>query len=289
MKCVEKTKKGTDCRNNAKNEGRCNLHHKIFKAKGKECITITFGDVAENHVRMQKIGKMAECGISYEELKKTKENFEENKFKCELIDLSTGLVNTEESYNGGDAYILVVREGLKAFCDPDNLFKEQRELNWDTKAKMYNKVVNKNARYNLCFADKSQEPDYENGKGRIVNFDKLTFLSTVRTILPKFLGDKCNNLMGEGNRYYDSNKCGIGFHGDAERRIVIAIRLGESMPLDYFWWKNSKCIGERIELKLNHGDMYIMSDKATGYDWKKKKILTLRHAAGAKKYRTIKL
>lgn len=31
-----------------------------------------------------------------------------------------------------------------------------------------------------------------------------------------------------------------------------------------------------------------MSEKATGYDWKLKKIPTLRHAAGAEKYLTIK-
>lgn len=30
--------------------------------------------------------------------------------------------------------------------------------------------------------------------------------------------------------------------------------------------------------------MYIMSEKATGYDWKKRSIYTLRHAAGCKKY-----
>lgn len=34
--------------------------------------------------------------------------------------------------------------------------------------------------------------------------------------------------------------------------------------------------------------MYIMSEKAVGYDWKKRKIPTLRHAAGADKYLIIK-
>jgi hypothetical protein len=41
-------------------------------------------------------------------------------------------------------------------------------------------------------------------------------------------------------------------------------------------------------LTLQAGDLYIMSDKATGNDWKKSSILTLRHAAGAAKYTTIK-
>jgi hypothetical protein len=87
--------------------------------------------------------------------------------------------------------------------------------------------------------------------------------------------------------YYDVSKCGIGFHGDAERRKVIAIRLGESMPLHYQWFQNSKPVGQRIELQINNGDLYIMSDKAVGFDWLKKKQLTLRHAAGCKIYTTI--
>lgn len=31
----------------------------------------------------------------------------------------------------------------------------------------------------------------------------------------------------EGNYYYDINKTGIGFHGDSERKKVIAISLSD--------------------------------------------------------------
>jgi len=79
-----------------------------------------------------------------------------------------------------------------------------------------------------------------------------------------------------------------GGMGDSERKKVIAIRLGESMPLYFQWFLNNKPVGHKIKLKLNHGDLYIMSEYATGYNWKKKFILTLRHAAGCKKYTTIK-
>jgi hypothetical protein len=109
-------------------------------------------------------------------------------------------------------------------------------------------------------------------------------LSKIRNFLPDFLGEKAKDLMVEGNYYYDVDKCGIGFHGDSERKKVIAIRLGKSIPLHFQWALNGKPIGERIELTLNHGDMYVMSEKATGYDWKTRKIPTLRHAAGAAKF-----
>jgi hypothetical protein len=35
---------------------------------------------------------------------------------------------------------------------------------------------------------------------------------------------------------------------------------------------------------LNGGDLYVMSEKTTGRDWKTKSIYTLRHAAGCEKY-----
>ena len=36
----------------------------------------------------------------------------------------------------------------------------------------------------------------------------------------------CAALMAEGNYYFDTTKCGIGFHGDTERRKVVAVRTG---------------------------------------------------------------
>ena len=58
------------------------------------------------------------------------------------------------------------------------------------------------------------------------------------------------------------NKCGIGWHGDGERRKVIGVRLGETIPLAYLWYKNNKPLGKKIVINLNHGDLYIMSEKA---------------------------
>ena len=60
------------------------------------------------------------------------------------------------------------------------------------------------------------------------------------------------------------------------------------MPFHYQLFQQSKPIDNRIKLKVNPGDVYIMSEKAVGTDWKKRIIPTLRHAAGAKKYLTIK-
>ena len=101
--------------------------------------------------------------------------------------------------------------------------------------------------------------------------------------------EKMYNLF-EGNYYYDNSKTYIGLHGDSERIKVIGVRLGYSIPLYYRWYQNSvaqKDInGNNLTLKilLNHGDIYIPSEKAVGTDWLKKKIWTIRHAAGCEKY-----
>ena len=101
---------------------------------------------------------------------------------------------------------------------------------------MYGRVVNKHARWNLCFSDESCDADYENKIGTVVAFDDVPETKLLRQKLYEIVGDKAKNLECEANYYYDIKKCGIGFHGDAERRKVIGVRLGESMPLHFQWF-----------------------------------------------------
>jgi len=67
--------------------------------------------------------------------------------------------------------------------------------------------------------------------------------------------------------------------GDTERKKVFALRLGATMNLKYSWYQYSKKVKDEFNFVLNSGDMYIMSAKAVGHDWKKRNILTLRHSA----------
>ena len=43
-----------------------------------------------------------------------------------------------------------------------------------------------------------------------------------------------------------------------------------------------------IDLLVKHGDMYIMSEKATGNDWRRRSRVRVVHAAGSKKYIKVK-
>lgn len=250
-------------------------------------ITLTFGDRAENHVGMQIIGTLAENGFSIQNLESCAQRFEQVGCICEMIDLNIFL---PPGAMAEEAKLLIIRNGVNALlsehgANADQMFEELVGLKWDKKAKMYGRVVNKTARYNLCLDLAAQEPNYEEGRGRIVAYDSVPLTRHIRSVLPNFI-EGGEDLAGELNYYY-KKECGIGFHGDKERLKVLAIRLGESPPIHYQWFFKGNPVGTRAILPLNHGDMYVMSQKTTGNDWKKKNIYTLRHATGNNKFTAI--
>jgi hypothetical protein len=245
--------------------------------------TITFGDVAENHAKMQKIGTLHENGYSIEQLLCIQAKLAGFGLETELVDLNAGF---DPSFQ--PAKVLVIRRGAQYILGEETagLIAENDAQTMDKKAFMKGKVVNKVARWNLCFADEDQEPNYDDGKGRIVAWKHLPRMSRIRQVISEWTEDVLLN--GEANYYYDISQCGIGFHGDGERRKVFAVRMGQTMPLYFKWFQNSEPVGEPIELVLNDGDMYIMSEKAVGFDWLKKKIATLRHSTGCSKFTGVK-
>jgi hypothetical protein len=247
----------------------------------KRTFTVTYGDVAENHAGMQKIGELAENGYSIEKMGEVKD-------KLDGLGLTTEMVDLNENCGFEiPAKVLVIRKGAQFVLGEETtegLIAENDALTMDKTAKMRGKVVNKRARYNLCFGEEDQNPDIENGKGTIVSWDRVPKLSKIREFIAEMTGDELSQVRGEGNYYYDIEKCGIGFHGDSERKKVFAVRMGEKMPLYFKWFQRSLPIGNPMKVDLNDGDMYMMSEKAVGFDWKKKKIQTLRHSTGCKKF-----
>ena len=261
-----------------------------------ETISLTFSDRGENHAGMQMVGHMVDIGSGF--------NLED------LISINQKFVDlgyTANTYNLNDIYdelpdsvpnasVLVIKNGLKYFLDKigsvdQDLLNEMTSFDWDNKYydTRRSRVLNKQARYNVCFSEFGQDPDYQNKKGTVISYNQASLLGKIRSELPKMLGPKANNLVCEGNRYYNLSKCGIGWHGDSERRKVIAFRLGGTMNLKYNWFKNSKSIGNSLTLKLDNGDFYIMSEKAVGTDWKYRSKYTLRHCAGTDYSKYIKL
>lgn len=265
-----------------------------------ETITITFGGQVENQVGMEKIGEMAEHGFSVDRLKKACRKFEADGYDAKVINLNK-LLPRDVRDESEEAAVLLVRNGVEALLGKNGankLMKEQKELDWDGKTMMRGRMVVKHARRNVCYADFHQDSNLEklykrqkegktlkeDPKGTVYDFDELKYLKRAREKLPEYLGKKAEGLLAEGNYYFDAENTGIGFHGDKERRIVIALRLGASIPLYYQWYYKTELVGKELKLMLNSSDLYVMSEKATGQDWDKRNIYTLRHAAGSDKY-----
>jgi alkylated DNA repair dioxygenase AlkB len=261
-------------------------------------ITLTFGEVAESHVGMQKLGAMAEDGFTHADLIAAQDYFRAR-------DVDTALVHLNDMLpDDGDedlmwarhapecqAYVLVVRGGLDCLlnqnqCETRELLREVTARPWD--AKLYNErrgvVQNKLARHNLNFDEDAQEADFPRGRGTTVPWSQVPILKALRDSLEEAFGPRARDLRCEGNMYYAPGKTGISYHGDLERRRVIGARLGAPMRLHYTWYYHNRPRGTNVSVELRGGDMYVMSAKAVGTDWKRSSVYTLRHAAGADKY-----
>ena len=220
-------------------------------------------------------------------------------------DMSPTKATPISHYQPPEAAVLVVKNGIttllnlkengKLHKEPkytvDDLRKEHGndhivENVMDKHALMRGKVVVKHARYNLCFSDHHQEPDIAKGRGTVLAWDEIPFTRLLRVNLGKVI-DGGEKLVAEANYYMDLNVCGIGYHGDAERKRVVAARMG-AMPIYYQWFHKSEPISKRIEIDLEDGDLYFMSEKAVGFDWKHPSWYTLRHSAGCPKFTVYK-
>lgn len=270
-------------------------------------ISLTFGDSGENNIGT--LGSVG-SGIKIKNIKSLREYFQKLGKVVETYNLGKKTDEYSTKYKNVPSYfvkdgvitwtakVLVIRNYLDS-KNANMLYQTLYKADWD---KQYfdikrGKVLNKNARHNLVIVDGvEQEPDYENKKDRILDTfkimtdDDVPIFANIKAQLNKDINEGTNtnkgdDLICEANHYFDINKCGIGYHGDTERRKVFCLSLGKTSTVVWQWYKNGKAIeNETTEIKINHGDLYIMSEKAVGYDWKTKKFHTIRHAAGCSKY-----
>lgn len=262
------------------------VYVKMTELIEKSSVTITIGDRAENHVGMQILGRSAARGYTLEDLEAARARFAPA--TTELVELHA------QHPNLPPAYVLVVRGAIANHVE---IFDEMRSLEWDKKiySRLHKTVVNKLARFNLCFAQAAQEPNYPEKRGTVVALDQVPLLNGAKASIMAAMGDP-EEAVVEGNLYEDVTVNGIGFHGDGERKKTVGLRLGASHDIVFQWFAKDTVeirkrprlasVGEPIRITLNAGDVYAMTEKATGTDWKRRAVATVRHAAGAKQYVT---
>ena len=189
---------------------------------------------------------------------------------------------------GNEAAVLLIKQGVQQIkFDPRALLAEQGTVDYDKMewSRRHGRAVNSLARHNIVFGPQRVEhgDDY---KHTVASWDEVPLLAQVRNALPAVFGPKARALNAEGNHYYNTKKCGIGFHGDAERKIVVCCSLGAPTTLRYYWRAPAAGGSDspHADLQLEDGDIYIMSEKASGFDFKKRSTYRLVHAAGSKKF-----
>lgn len=203
-----------------------------------------------------------------------------------MVDLAEAL--PERLRAGNEAATLVIRQGAGHLgVDADLLLQEQETaVAYDRRFydQRRGRTLNKQARYNIVFGEEDIPASADFRQCTVKGFAGLPHLAALRAGLSKF-GPKASELLAEGNLYYDSG-CGIGFHGDAERKTVICLSLGKASVLRYQWRLpgSSAHTLPPVSISVGHGDIYIMSEKATGFDWKMRSKVRVVHAAGAPKY-----
>ena len=244
----------------------------IYKAT-----VFTFSECVESDQSIPAYGRKG-AGLEYEDLKK-------------IRDCTHGTIyNLSDFYKDApDAYVLYVpctKRNKKKKTLADALWKDVNKMgkdDMDTQAWFRRKLMNKIARWNFNVADIEQKGDMSKKIMTLYKFDKFPALETMRNVLSD-IGDKTGiermkNLYAEANVYYKKG-CGIGWHGDKERGIVIGWNLGEPRYIHWNMYHRSKPCGAPFRIQLKHGDMYMMCNKAGGQDWKKSSLKTYRHMAG---------
>jgi len=307
-------------------KGMKQLFPTILEKKMKsERFSLTCAPGGENHAGMEIIGRMPISGEGFtaadmEGLHPYLQAL--NDYSCfavlmNLNELSGNDIIKNKS-SDHQARVIILRDWVARVIglDADKaIYEELAADEWDAEYLDKNKYrteivdgvetrirgrrMNKLARTNLCYvADREQEPAVMEGKGRIVDLKKKTMLfKAVETLKEQIANGlisigsetKVEINVVEGNRYYNLKKTGIGFLGDTERVMVICISIGcNNYPMRWQWFKDGMPLGSPIDIILNSGDVYIMSEKAVGSDWKLRSLYTVRHSAGAEKYISLK-
>ena len=88
--------------------------------------------------------------------------------------------------------------------------------------------------------------------------------------------------------YEDISTKGYKLKGDMDRNIKVVVHIGNIIPIEFQWYRFSKStdgyvkVGNAINIELNNGDIYILSEKAIGNDCNRKSVLSIRHSLGIK-------
>jgi hypothetical protein len=273
----------------------------------------TIGQLSNRTVSMEDLKNMELYYTHPREEDKSEDGSTQQRRSCKLYDLKHMLCAALPDLDPDqveEAGVLVMREFSENVLGAGSTARmeaevQQMHLDGKVDGSVFSKkhqhlpckgIINKKARHNNVIADFEQSPDYAKGQGTVVPFRHYPTLRLMRGVASTWM-QMDHPLVAEQNRYpdvYGTNRTkskteepvsGIGWHGDEERSVVWGLRLGaasKGMPLKYQAYRDWKPIGPMVEMLIDPGDVYVMSEKAVGRDFKThdRELITWRHAAG---------
>jgi len=237
-----------------------------------------------------KIGAMAKAGYPAGQLREVCASQTARGIDAAIVDLrveaaAKGTPASEVKLMA-DAVVLVIRNGANALTnDPDmadKMLAEHQGLDYDEFTKPRKEVLTARSRRMLFFAEEGCPADMAKGLNTVIPWSSVPANAKCHHALKELLGTTDANY-AVASHYFDTKEGGIGWHGDAERRQTIMVRLGavsNTRPLHFVWCHKSKSISPPITIELQHGDVVVFSEKAMGTDWRCSSILTVKHGTG---------
>ena len=196
------------------------------------------------HVGGAELGKMRDEGFSVAELRDACARINRAGGDAKLVMLSDVLPAHLREQQHLEAATLHICGGVASLLNDagaaDRMLAEQSSVVYDKKFwnARRSKTLNKRARYNVLFGPEAQAASDDFKQCTVAAFSSVPTLESLRAALPKWLGKKARLPYAEGNFYFEQ-RSGIGFHGDAERKIVVCASLGAtSSPTSPSSWSS---------------------------------------------------
>lgn len=254
--------------------------------------SIMFEDKIEGY-KTETIGQTSQFGFSNQDLFNLKQSFPDN---TELINLKEMLPPILHEFP--DVYILVLKNHfgdlsndlLNVCVNPENSSNNEiTGICWDKFKVRTNKncdklLVQMKDKYRLIFNDlqdgykKNFQPEYQTST--IYNYQRIPSLNQIKQYLDRVFNF---NSVIEGYCYYDINESFTPFHRDRDRRKLLLLRLGKSLPVNFRWYHGTIHCSAIFSLNLNHGDLLIMSDSVNGFGKDGTTKLYLKYSEGLHK------
>jgi hypothetical protein len=174
-----------------------------------------------------------------------------------------------QSSGTNDAVVWVIKNGINLLMNDKNyatkMFEEQDRTPYD-RVMFHHRIqrlCKDRLQYSTIFGQQGQTHSDDYKQPTVIAYNQVPHLQKLRQFLPELLGDKAKDLNCKGT-YYFRQELGARFLGKAEQKLAICCSLGRATTLRVLQRlpKHSPVRYKSITIRLEHGDLYIVSEKA---------------------------